>query len=484
MKKKILLITILFLGFISGIKAQQPCSANFMFFINGTVVQFYDSSYTATGTITTWQWSFGDGNFSTQTNPVHTYAANGTYTVCLIIITSSSCSDTMCQTITIPNCTLSASIGFANPTLTVNAIGGTPPYTYLWSTGANTQSINVTTAGVYCVTVTDVNNCSVTSCYNYTGGGTCNPYFSTNINGNTVQFINASSGNYASWIWNFGDGNTSTTWSPTYTYAVNGAYTVCLSLLDSMGNTLCQYCDSIVVLNGGTANDTLCGQIFVDTNGNGIMDSTEYGYGGGYVLLFGGTSGTFTAFVDSFGFWTGYVPDGTYTIYYCVGGQPVVFTIPPDDTANCAFYDSVTVTGGGTFCGYNFGFQFNSVVIEGTVFIDTNNNGIKDAGEPGAPYQTVQVGSYSTYTNSNGFYSLWVVPGTYNITYTPSGLFTGYTLTTPGTITVNASVIGNTYGNNDFGIYIPPGSVNLSGKHHSAYYSNARLPRMVRYPGL
>ncbi len=47
-------------------------------------------------------------------------------------------------------------------TLTVN--GGTTPYTYLWSNGANTQNLAAATAGNYDVTVTDANLC--TAAYN------------------------------------------------------------------------------------------------------------------------------------------------------------------------------------------------------------------------------------------------------------------------------------------------------------------------------
>ncbi|MBK9718751.1 MAG: hypothetical protein IPO85_14790, partial [Saprospiraceae bacterium] len=40
---------------------------------------------------------------------------------------------------------------------------GTAPFTYLWSTTATTQSINVSTAGTYSVTVTDANGCTGTA---------------------------------------------------------------------------------------------------------------------------------------------------------------------------------------------------------------------------------------------------------------------------------------------------------------------------------
>ncbi len=38
--------------------------------------------------------------------------------------------------------------------------GGTPPYTYLWNTGATTPQINNLAAGVYTATVTDANGCT------------------------------------------------------------------------------------------------------------------------------------------------------------------------------------------------------------------------------------------------------------------------------------------------------------------------------------
>ena len=43
-------------------------------------VQFIDQS---TGSPTSWNWSFGDGSYSTARNPPHTYSVNGTYTVSL-----------------------------------------------------------------------------------------------------------------------------------------------------------------------------------------------------------------------------------------------------------------------------------------------------------------------------------------------------------------------------------------------------------------
>ena len=46
--------------------------------------------------------------------------------------------------------------------LTLDIMGGVPPYSFNWSTGETTKDIRVTEAGTYEVTVTDVNGCSTT----------------------------------------------------------------------------------------------------------------------------------------------------------------------------------------------------------------------------------------------------------------------------------------------------------------------------------
>ncbi|MCB9185747.1 MAG: SprB repeat-containing protein [Flavobacteriales bacterium] len=52
--------------------------------------------------------------------------------------------------------------GENNGSLSVNATGGSAPYTYLWSNGATTASVDNVGAGSYSVTVTDANGCTAT----------------------------------------------------------------------------------------------------------------------------------------------------------------------------------------------------------------------------------------------------------------------------------------------------------------------------------
>jgi gliding motility-associated-like protein len=53
--------------------------------------------------------------------------------------------------------------GNCNGSITVNPTNGTAPFNYVWTTAQNTQTINNLCAGTYTVTVTDVNNCTVTA---------------------------------------------------------------------------------------------------------------------------------------------------------------------------------------------------------------------------------------------------------------------------------------------------------------------------------
>jgi serine protease len=55
--------------------------ANFTYTISGLTVSFTDTSTDSGGSIGSHSWNFGDGSTSTATNPSHTYASAGTYSV-------------------------------------------------------------------------------------------------------------------------------------------------------------------------------------------------------------------------------------------------------------------------------------------------------------------------------------------------------------------------------------------------------------------
>ena len=109
--KKLLLTLIAALTILFA-QAQQ-CQADFSYMQNGPTTIFTDlstliSTSPPTNYSITWDWDFGDGNSSTQQNPVHTYANNGIYTPCLTVTyfdstIINSCISVYCDTIIIGN---------------------------------------------------------------------------------------------------------------------------------------------------------------------------------------------------------------------------------------------------------------------------------------------------------------------------------------------------------------------------------------------
>ena len=84
-----------------------PCNANAGFSYSGTnPIAFTDAS-TGSGTITSYFWDFGDGSTSNIQDPIHSYAASGTYTVCHTIIVQDAdgktCCDQFCKEIRVEN---------------------------------------------------------------------------------------------------------------------------------------------------------------------------------------------------------------------------------------------------------------------------------------------------------------------------------------------------------------------------------------------
>lgn len=67
----------------------------------------------------------------------------------------------------------------------------------------------------------------------------------------TVTFSDLSSGNPTSWYWEFGDGGTSASQNPVYTYDDPGVYTVRLTVINEYGSDLEEKTDYISVSGGG-----------------------------------------------------------------------------------------------------------------------------------------------------------------------------------------------------------------------------------------
>jgi PKD repeat protein len=76
-------------GFVALANAADPDNrrpeADFNWHCDDLVCQLTDASSDPDGTVSAWSWQFGDGNGSDQANPLHAYAAPGTYTVTLAV---------------------------------------------------------------------------------------------------------------------------------------------------------------------------------------------------------------------------------------------------------------------------------------------------------------------------------------------------------------------------------------------------------------
>ncbi len=214
-------------------------TASFSNTVNGANAIFTNNS----GSGQFFDWDFGDGTTDTIANPIHTFAAAGTYTVCLIV-TNPCGTDTTCSTITLcfdPT----AGFAFAQNGATVNftdqTIGGATIWG--WDFGDGNASNQQHPTHTYAVTDTYTvclfvnNGCAWdTLCQTVILCASPVPGFTHVITGAIAVFTNTATGNPTSYLYDFGDGNTSTQPGPIHTYAASGQYTVCQTVTNICGD--------------------------------------------------------------------------------------------------------------------------------------------------------------------------------------------------------------------------------------------------------
>lgn len=141
---------------------------------NNATVQL-NGTGSSSGSNFTYAWTTQNGNFvGGQTTLTPTVNAAGTYTF-VVTNTANGCtsSDVAVVTVTPPVAATTQSVavscnGASTGTAQVTASGGNGVYSYLWTTGATTNSISGLPAGTYSVIVTDGENCTATSSVNVT----------------------------------------------------------------------------------------------------------------------------------------------------------------------------------------------------------------------------------------------------------------------------------------------------------------------------
>jgi len=139
-----------------------------------------------------------------------------------------------------------------NGTATVTATGGVGTYSYSWSNGQHISNITGLIQGSYSVTVSD-SECSSTATVNVVeapgpeAGFTVHPTIITLLDG-PVSFVDHSTGNIVSWVWNFGDGTTGNGSFIQHQYNALDAYPVTLIVTDVNG-CMDTICDTVRVKN-------------------------------------------------------------------------------------------------------------------------------------------------------------------------------------------------------------------------------------------
>lgn len=112
----------------------------------------------------TYSWSSGAGNVTTATN-----LSAGNYTV--TVTDNNGCTSTSLYTISQPallQATISSAISPScnsnnDGTITAQGTGGTGAYSYAWSNATSLNPATGLSAGIYTVTISDVNNCTATA---------------------------------------------------------------------------------------------------------------------------------------------------------------------------------------------------------------------------------------------------------------------------------------------------------------------------------
>ena len=209
-----------------------------------------------------WVWDFGDGNTSTELNPIHNYSDTGAYSVSLIAFNhTTGCNYYHSKPVRVikiqPNFFASdTSICKGSEINFTATLKSTEAVRFLWDFGdgnnvftrQNTVAHIYEQAGNYSVRLITINliNCRdtvVKSMYIRVNGPAAN--FGTAVTGacinNIIAFSDSSltDGTNAiqSWQWNYGDGNNETLYAPPFThvYKYRGNYFVALKVTDSKG---------------------------------------------------------------------------------------------------------------------------------------------------------------------------------------------------------------------------------------------------------
>ena len=215
---------------IVTVSANKAPAASFSSVSNQLTVSFTDTSSDSDGTIASRLWDFGDGSTASSANVSHTYAIAGTYLVKLTATDNEGLSSTIQRSLTVSD-----------------VVSNAPP----------------------------VANFSYTS------------------RQLAVSFTDSSTdqdGTVSAWLWNFGDGSSSTLRNPEHSYAQSGSYNVSLQATDNAGATSTLTSKQVTVQAAGTE------VVLEQSSSGGNKMEVKSGQHGAQSFKHGssGTSGTYS----------------------------------------------------------------------------------------------------------------------------------------------------------------------------------------------
>ena len=308
------------------------------------------AAFTATATASNcsqspaYSWDFGDGSPpSTEQNPAHTYLSGGTYTWTLTVTADA---ETCTQTGTVQVCELTCSAaaseesGFAPLPVSFSSgaalLGScnidifTPTFSWSFGDGGTSAEQNPThtynSPGTYTWTLTvsfDQATCTRTGTVEVcelTCTASASPFAGPPPL--AVSFSGAASTPGSCMMdpvvsWDFGDGGTSTEWSPTHTYATAGTYTWTMTVVQ--GQATCTRTGTVVVSSAALYGHVgIQGDELFPLDGAGIVSAT--------VTARNASTGAAETVPVSHGFYAfPSLPPGTYTVEAKVRYRDFIF---------------------------------------------------------------------------------------------------------------------------------------------------------------
>lgn len=452
---------------------------------------------TATGGVTPYNYFWSNGATTESIMQLNA----GVY--CLSVTDVNGCTSATCVAISEPPPlildaqTVPSNCGSNVGAIDLTAMGGVGNYGYDWShiPGVNNpEDLAGLSPGTYCVTVTDANGCTATSCFTITTNGAIGPTLNVasvlephcfglsdgaidlTVTGGTPPFT---------WQWS----NGSTVEDQTGISA--GAYSVTVTDINN-----CSFFTEVIVgqPDGITAQTTVT-PVSCYGAADGAISVALSGGSGGYAIAWNalpcptdcqnlpagyycatvtdvaGCSATFCEFVtqpleleaqvnqcDNFAIASASGGVAPYWYAWSTGGNthevalmPGNYTLTVTDINGCTTQTEVIAIPNPSPC----------TIILGRVTYDADGNCITESADPGVPMQMVQAVNSSgdqflAISDGLGQYHIRVLPGEYTVSLPPATLPQGATVCAPQSYSATLSAPGETVDSVDFAVDLPP----------------------------